>query len=304
MSVTNFPNGMTSFGMPLVGMSTGNVYFVDDSGSNDNVGTDSDHPFAGINYAVGRCTASKGDVIFVMPGHSEAITAVDAIDIDVAGVSIIGLGNGTDQPRIDYTLAAGEVIIGAASVLIQNINFHANVPEVLKGIDIEAAGTNFTIKNCRFDVETTGTDEFMYCINVVAGASNGLIEDNYMNMGIGNASAGILLEGASVGIQILRNKILGDFTVANINGTGAISTTIDIGYNILTNGDGGNLGTLPCIAMYAGTDGIIFNNYLACNVATKAAAMVGNKCMNYHNYYNEDVTGTNTAGIIGTAFST
>ena len=100
MGLTKFPNGISSMGMPVIGgaySTTGSVFFVDsNTGSNGNSGADKDHPFADIDYAIGRCTASKGDIIFVMPGHSE--TAATQITCDVAGVSIIGLGRGGNNP--------------------------------------------------------------------------------------------------------------------------------------------------------------------------------------------------------------
>ena len=78
MGLTNFPNGISSFGVPVLGggaiTTTGSIFFVDSvTGSNGNSGADSDHPFATIDYAIGKCTANKGDHILVMPGHNEAI---------------------------------------------------------------------------------------------------------------------------------------------------------------------------------------------------------------------------------------
>ena len=65
MSLTRFPRGVSSFGIPVIGagpiVTTGTVFFVDDSGSNDNSGLDPEQPFATLAYAESRCTASVGD---------------------------------------------------------------------------------------------------------------------------------------------------------------------------------------------------------------------------------------------------
>jgi hypothetical protein len=51
MGTTNFPGGVTSFGVPVLGggyavpATTGNYFFVDsNTGSNGNSGKDKDHP--------------------------------------------------------------------------------------------------------------------------------------------------------------------------------------------------------------------------------------------------------------------
>src|SRR3990167_6673223 len=83
-------------------------------------------PFSTIDYAIGQCTASRGDVIYVLPGHSETITAAAGIDVDVAGVSIVGLGAGRNRPEVivDATSAVGvDIDIDAANCTIENIYF-------------------------------------------------------------------------------------------------------------------------------------------------------------------------------------
>ena len=101
--LTNYPNGITSFGVPVMGggveipASTGNYFFVHSGtgsdaydGKNPKVVDRSSGPFATVDYAIGKCTASNGDVVIVMPGHAETLTA--AVTVDVAGVQVIGLG--------------------------------------------------------------------------------------------------------------------------------------------------------------------------------------------------------------------
>jgi len=302
MALTNFPNGASSFGMPLIGLTTGNVFFVHNaSGSNSNTGTDADNPFADIDYAIGQCTASNGDIIFAMPGHYEAVIGASDILFDVAGVTLIGLGSGTDMPQIDYTLAAGEVHISATSVTIQNINFHANVTDVLIGIETAATADNFTIRGCKFDVETTTTDEFTYCIDIVAGCNFGLIEDCFFDMGLGGATGAIHLNGTSTDLTVLGNSIKGDYGTACIVGSTGASTNIDIGNNILVNGSGTNLNGEPCIELNGNSTGSIWNNYVVCNVGTVAASIVSALSLLYENYYNEDISSSGTGVVVGTA---
>ena len=63
---------------------TGEIYYVNSgtganavggiTGSNGNNGLSPKTPFATIDYAIGRCTANRGDTIYVMPGHWETLT--------------------------------------------------------------------------------------------------------------------------------------------------------------------------------------------------------------------------------------
>jgi len=56
-TLTNFPNGISSFGVPVLGggniVTTGTFYFVDgDVGSNSNSGLDADNPLDTLKYAL------------------------------------------------------------------------------------------------------------------------------------------------------------------------------------------------------------------------------------------------------------
>ena len=173
MTITNYPNGISSFGMPLIGMTTGNVWFVDDSGSNGNSGTDKDNPFATIDYAIGRCTANHGDVIIVMPGHTEDIAAAGGIAVDVAGVSIIGLGNGGDRPKITFSETASTMTITAAACTLRNLVFSAIRAEVVTAIAISTAGDYTSFESCEFSENANdGTHNYVNTITLATGANH------------------------------------------------------------------------------------------------------------------------------------
>src|SRR5215211_623854 len=81
-----------------------NVFFVQSTHSNagDTAGKGQtpDAPFATIDYAIGNCTADQGDLILVLPGHEEAVSAAAGLALDVAGVTIQGVGTGRARPTI------------------------------------------------------------------------------------------------------------------------------------------------------------------------------------------------------------
>jgi len=277
-----FMNGVLIQGVPVQMMHPGKVWWVNStsvlpeggkSPSDGNKGTYRE-PFATIDYAVGRCTGSRGDIIMVMPGHVETISAANSLDLDVAGVAVIGLGVGTLMPRLDYTVAAGEVAIAADNVTLHNLNFHANVPDVLIGLDIEDGVDYATVSGCLFDVETTGTDEFAECITLANNNTGCKIVGNIMEMGLGNAVTAIFMTADTHRTQILDNVITGDYSTANVMGDTTLSTELLMRGNLLVNGGSGGVGTEPVVELLTGTTGVIMDNVGFCNVATVAAAWV------------------------------
>src|SRR3990167_4639394 len=261
-----------------------------DDNANDMGGTFL-RPFATLDYAVGQCVANRGDIIYVRPNHTETVSVADAIDFDVAGISVIGLGNGSNRPRLDYTVAAGEVAIGADNVLLENLNFHANVTAVLIAVDIEDGVDFATIRGCLFDVEATGTDEFNNAIRLTNNNTGCVIEDCYMDMGIGGAVRAIFLDADTDNTVIRRNFIQGDYSTANIGGDTTLSTNLLIEDNILVNGSADDLGTLEVIELLTGTTAYIRDNLCVCNVATPDLSIVADTAILSGNRYSETITG-------------
>ena len=102
--------------------SLGNVFYVDSNDGTDDTAhgfAPGSSAFATIDYAVGRCTANNGDVIYVMPGHAETISTATGLVVDVAGVSIIGVGTGALRPTLTLSASASTVSITAANCVFQ-----------------------------------------------------------------------------------------------------------------------------------------------------------------------------------------
>ena len=80
MSLTNFPNGITSFGVPVLGTIgglpfTGNYYFVDPvTGADGNVGTP-EQPLKTLYGALAKCTAGNNDVVVLIGDGSSTGSA-------------------------------------------------------------------------------------------------------------------------------------------------------------------------------------------------------------------------------------
>lgn len=201
------------FSVEDMALTTGKRLYVDDSGSDAaGYGESPDKPVATLDYAVGLCTADQGDVIFVMPGHAESLAADSAVDIDVAGVTVIGLGWGRNMPTFNATAAAGDLKLAAAGVTIQNLRFTGGI-DATTGI-VEVSAADCAILGCEYrDVTGQATDIIM-----TTAAADRLLIDGLRVFGA--AAAGGNSAIALVGLDDfeLRNFfIYGNFAVGGVD---------------------------------------------------------------------------------------
>lgn len=135
---------------------TGDIFFVSSVSGTDGsgYGQNPDQPVATIDYAIGLCTASKACRIYVLPDHAETIVAASAINIDVAGVSIFGLGQGTNRPTVTFgTATTASINFGAANCRLSNIRMVNNIDSLAAFVTGAAGGA--TIDNCDFITSST-----------------------------------------------------------------------------------------------------------------------------------------------------
>lgn len=287
-----------SLGRMYLNFEPGNQFYVDSgTGNASNDGLTWATALATIDSAVNKCTASNGDIIWVAPGHVETIINT-AITVDIAGVSVIGLGSGSLMPQIKHNHADAEISIAADNVTWQGIRHTADVTDVKVAIEIEDGIDYCTVRDCVFDVVATTTDEFLVSVRTNDASNFALIENNFFDMGLGGAVAAISFTKDTDGTVVRNNVAMGDYSTAVINGITTLSTKLLIEKNLLINGDAANVGTEPGIELVTGSSGVIRDNDIVCNVATLALAIVADGVMMYRNYSTEVVAETGT--IIGT----
>jgi len=150
---------------------TGEIFFVNSVTGTNSVGAgrNPDAPLATIDYAIGLCTADKGDRIYVMPGHAETIIAAGGITADVAGISIIGLGNGSNRPTITMgTAATATFLVSALNVKVRNIVFTSAIDSLETFLSLTAGDTEF--EDCKF--VTASTFEALCFVNMATTKDN------------------------------------------------------------------------------------------------------------------------------------
>ena len=247
---------------------TGVIFFVDDSGTDEGASNGSiATPFGTIDYAVGRCgtspaAASTGCTIYAMPGHAETLSAADAVNIDVAGISLIGLGRGGLRPSLSFTGTTAAFSVEAADVEIANFEFVANVANHVNFIDLQATADGAYIHDNLF---REGSSTGVGMIDWSGIADDVLIENNtFYAPTAGNYNAAILMASSTSTRGIIRgNHIHGDFDDAGIhNPTSNVSTLFLLEDNTVIN----NLAGAHAIELVSAVTGTARNNVMQSNI--------------------------------------
>ena len=232
-------------GVPfLPNRATGRVYFVGNAttfvpggvGGVDVAGAHGDSPqkpFATIDYAVGQCVAARGDVIFVLPGHVESITAAAGLDLDVAGITILFLGDGVTRGTIRFGTAVGaDMDVDAANITLGakgydlGPRFLANIDALTGPIDVNSA--RFRMYGAKwYDGTTINTTD---CVVADADADNMEIEDFEFVDGnaAGTQKQSFIQVAGATGVILRKIKCTGDFGTGIVeNGTAWIDALLE-----------------------------------------------------------------------------
>lgn len=276
----------------------GDAYIVDSgaSGASDTAGhgKTAEKPFATIDFAIGQCTDSNGDVIFVLPGHTETVTAAAGIDADVKGITIIGLGNGNDRPTISVTTATtADIDIGAAEVTFQNLIFDLTGKDALVApLDVNSAG--FTMKNCRI-IMSDSQGQAVLGVLCDGNADRVLIEDcQFVGSSDTGPAAAVRFLGLDEG-TIRRCTFTGDYSVGNISFLTTAATNV-----LIEDCDFNNLNAVDVnVEGIASATGTLRRN--TCRIATNGQTTWLNTLGGLQLYENYGVNNDAEAGgLIGT----
>jgi len=281
--INNFPGGfaagLTIRGMPLSVTHPGKVWWVSNStvlsdrqagGSNGNPGT-FDKPFATLQKAIDSCTASRGDIIMVKPGHAETVTLTTDVVFNKAGVAIVGLGVGSLRPTLTFsTNATANIPITAANVSIQNFLFKANKADVASVFTATSTNTptDFTVNNCEFrDGSSILNFVAIFTGNATANSCDGLTFTNnrISSLGTTAATTAIKLSSATDRVKICNNY--GNWAAVNdtpamLAGGANNLTNFEFGGNVLYRPNTSSTGGSFIASSSTACTGHCYDNYL------------------------------------------
>ena len=263
----------------------GRIFYVDSGTPGAGDGRSWGTAVATLDAGVDLCTVDdRGDTIYVAKGHTEAVTTAFA-DLDVGGITVIGLGNGKERPFFDYTGASGSMLINNDDIVVRNLWFHANVDSTLIAITVQAGSENVTIEDCVFTTESA-TDEFDVSIDHAAGNHRAIVRNCNFQMGGADAVSAVHFLDSDYAI-IEDNITAGDYSTAVIHNETTAADHIVIRANELFNGTiGGGENEQPGIELFGTTSGMIINNNITCILTTPELAIVAANCYLFGNHYN------------------
>lgn len=278
------------------GSSMPHFFFVSSlTGSDSNDGSDPRSPLATINEAFDRVSADRGDMVFLMPGHAETYVAAGGIALDVAGVSVIGLGEGTKRPTLTSgTSTAATVVVSAANITIDNVLFICGVDSQVIALDINT--TDCKVTNCEFR-NVTGA-QVITAIDINGGSANAcdrtrIINCQFRQAAVGSARA-IELGEVADGVIIAGCIAWGDYDDACIhNPTGKVLTNLLIMDCILSNLQTGD----HSIELVSACTGMLVRNMYG-NDMTQATGVDPGSCRSYECYHDDTI---DVSGILAPA---
>lgn len=134
-----------------------NIIYVDASNpaaSSSNDGLTRKSPMATLAQGLGKTVSSKGDVVVLLPGHTETLATTTAgVTISQSGVIILGLGNGRNRPAI--TCGAADIVgvlLSGSNNLIRNVRFVGSTSQTTaSSVILSVTGTDNVIDDCVFE---------------------------------------------------------------------------------------------------------------------------------------------------------
>ncbi len=221
------------------GIGTGKTFYVDSGVSNAGDGSGWLNAVETLDEAVVLCEDNRGDIIKIAQGHTETWTAINSADLDVIGITVVGLGTGSDRPTFTYTgtTSPGELVIAALNVTIRNLVFSPGVADVIHAIEIEGDADGSVIEFCEFTTGSTEAFEFVDAIQVAAAADDLIIRYNKATEGptAGAVSWLDLSAGVVENLAMYGNVIYGDYSTGVVDATGRIHLLGYYGFNTITN---------------------------------------------------------------------
>lgn len=197
-------------GIPLFGSSRAtspvrSLLWVNSGGSANSAATSPDLPITTVDAAINLANAAAAgidsgeDYVMILPLHVETAGGAADFDIDVAGVQVVGLGNGATRPTFTLDTTTDTYAVGANGTGLSNVIFLSSIDSQIVTLDIDATTgfmgealefrdsgadtgiidtvdfadeSDITFKNCLFNESDVTTPIGQSCILGTTGSRN------------------------------------------------------------------------------------------------------------------------------------
>jgi hypothetical protein len=199
MSLTNFPHGISSFGVPVVGaggiMTQGNCYFVNPrTGSDGNDGKSPESAKATLAAAYNLCTENQNDVVYLLSSSNTSASTTcylsSALTWSKSLTHLVGVSSPTmigKRARIAQTSTAtgvtGLITLSGNSCIFANLTIWQGVDDATSYNALEVTGDRNYFYNV--NVQGLGSDTQRGTASVYGMRLNGAEENTFEKCVIG-----------------------------------------------------------------------------------------------------------------------
>lgn len=184
-------------------------------------------PYATLAFALTKVTASRGDVIAIKEGHAETVSSATALLLNVAGVNIVGMGQGTLRPKFTLDTAnTATIAVSADNVALVNLQVVANFLSIAAAFTLSTA-KGFYASRIEFR-DTSSVLNFLNCFKSTGAANtiDGFRADSCEWLGLGTTSVNSFLLSAN---DIDKLRLTNNYVKLARTATAAILATITAG---------------------------------------------------------------------------
>lgn len=185
--LTNFPNGISSFGVPVIGglggiPFTGNWYFVDYANGSDTYDGTVDAPKKTLASAYAKCTSGKNDVVVIVgDGSTTATQRVDsAFTWAKNATHLIGIAapslysqRARIAPTATTTAFANFFTVSGSGCYFSNVQFwHGFNTGTTAAIAMTVSGSRNVFQNCHIagmGDDASAQDTGSRCVKITGG---------------------------------------------------------------------------------------------------------------------------------------
>lgn len=257
---------------------------------------------AAISASSGDSGASRGDIILVYPGHTEAVTST-SLTVSVAGISIIGIGTGSLKPTLTFAATNSTVNVTASDCKFKNLRIQAGVGDVVTAFLHATAAKNTVYEDIEF--YATSTFNFINCYTLgAANISDGCMwKRNYLRTADAGQLALCITSAAHNDLKFYDNYVVHAAAAAGLLTAGAAELLgLDVRGNFVQTGQtDGSVGVLVITTGTASSGSIVDNDMKTADAAGNVAIPIASKVYAARNYIaGADEVGTVVA--VGTLF--
>lgn len=288
-------------GLPSAVQGDGKFFYVD-SGVDGTAGLSPADAVGTIDEAINLCVANRGDFVVAMPGHTEAVTAT-SIACDVAGVTFIGLGSGSNKATLTFGATDSRINVTAANCTWRNFRWTAGIADIVTAVLHATAAQNTQY----IDIEFRASAAFNFINGYTLGAAN--ISDgcmwlrNYLRTADTGQLALCVTAAAHDDLKFYNNYVVHAAAAAGLLTAAAVNLLgLDVRGNFVQTGQtDGSVGVLVITTSTASSGAIVDNDMKTADADANVAIPIASKVYAARNYIaGADQVGTVIA--VGTIF--